>query len=164
MSDCLERKRLLLGGEKCYQCNLILNEPNLRILKYTIAQPVQVGSLHLRPGTITYGFYWPDRPYTLYKWISPDGMELGNYFNVADSVVFSAGEISWRDLALDILVFPDGSCEILDEDELNNIRDEDMLKKIEQTKGVILQDYRVIIEIASQKLRETAGVGGPSTF
>ena len=164
MSHCLERKRLLLGGEKCYPCNLILNEPNLRILKYTIEQPVQVGSLHLRSGTVTYGFYWPDRPYTLYKWISPDGMQLGNYFNVADSVVFSAGEIIWRDLALDILVFPDGSREILDEDELKNIGDEEMLKKIEQTKTALLRNYEAIIGSTSRTLEAPPSAGPLSTL
>ncbi|MCG8606125.1 DUF402 domain-containing protein [bacterium] len=151
---CVERKKLLWGDEKRYVCDLVSHEPGFCLLKYILDKPVRVGSLALEAGTITYGFYWSDRPYTLYKWISPANTEVGNYFNVASEVSISRTEVAWRDLVLDILIKHDGCVEILDETELADLKDENMRREIEQGKKAILRDYQEVIESTSVILRE----------
>jgi hypothetical protein len=117
MSVCVERKKLLAGGEERYRCDLVFHEGSFCVLRYVLDKPARVGSLDLDAGTVTYGFYWSDRRYTLYKWISPANTEVGNYFNVADQISISRTEVVWRDLILDVLIKQDGAVEILDEEE-----------------------------------------------
>ena len=142
---CKEKKRLLSGTEVTYDCELVALSDRLGILKYSIDQQWQVGSLILRPGTVTYGFYWPDRSYVLYKWLSEDGDVLGDYFNIADSVMLSAQEFSWRDLVVDILVLTTGQIEVLDEDEMPESLDEELRDYIESVKQMLLRNYPAVI-------------------
>jgi len=143
--SCKEKKRLLSGTEVTYDCELVALSDRLGILKYSIDQQWQVGSLILQPGAVTYGFYWPDRSYVLYKWLSEDGDVLGDYFNIADSVMLSAQEFSWRDLVVDILVLTTGQIEVLDEDEMPESLDEELRDYIESVKQMLLRNYPAVI-------------------
>lgn len=44
------------------------------------------------------------------------------YCNICMPANFLSDEIRWRDLALDLLVYPDGSMELLDQDEFAELR------------------------------------------
>lgn len=145
MKSCKEKKRLLSGTEVTYDCELVALCDRLGILKYSIDQQWQVGSLILQPGTVTYGFYWPDRSYVLYKWLNKNGDALGDYFNIADSVTLSVQEFSWRDLVVDILVLPTGQIEVLDEDEMPESLDDELRDYIESVKQMLLRNYRAVI-------------------
>lgn len=143
--SCKERKRFLSETEITYDCELVALCDGLGILKYSIDQQWQVGSLILRPGSVTYGFYWPDRSYVLYKWLNKNRDALGDYFNIADSVMLSVQEFSWRDLVVDILVLPTSHIEILDEDEIPEYLDAEMRVYIESAKRMLLRDYPSVI-------------------
>lgn len=154
MQYWVERKTKLTGEVVNYICELIASEPRRLILKYEINQNYQVGNLALRPGMITYGFYWPERNYTLYKWFDQDGTLLGNYFNIADSVQFGDEEVSWRDLAVDILVYPDQTVEVLDEYEIPESVDTWVRIYIEATKQNLLRQVPAIIEETDRALQK----------
>ena len=144
MKLCTEKKRLLSGTEVTYDCELVALSDKLGILKYSIDRQWQVGSVTLQPGAVTYGFYWPDRPHVLYKWLDKSGDALGDYFNIADSVILSEQEFSWRDLVVDILVLPTGQVEVLDEDEIPEYLDEELRHYIESAKRMLLRNCQEV--------------------
>jgi len=146
-----EIKRHFSGEKEIYQCESIILGEKFALVKYTVEKTQKVGSIILYPGTLSYGFFWRNRPYTLYKW-KKDEKIIGNYFNVADAVRISKGTISWRDLVVDILVLPSGRNEVLDEDQLQNISS-DLEKYIEKSKNIILNNYRKIIDETDALIR-----------
>ena len=152
MKSCNERKKYLLGDEIVYPCELIALRDDFGILKYLVNRQHKVGSLIIPPETISYAFYWTDRPYVLYNWFNKDSQAIGYYFNIADSVSLSAYEFSWRDLIVDILILPAGQIEILDEDEIPASLDPEMKKHIESVKQFILQNHQTIIDETSEIL------------
>ena len=145
MKPCKEKKKLLSGKEIIYNCELVTLDIKFSILKYVIEHQQQVGSLLLRAGTVSYGFYWIDRPYILYKWFSKNGDLLGDYFSIADSVRLSTKEFFWRDLIVDILVLPTGNVEVLDEDEVPEFLEENLRNYIKSGKQILLRNYHAII-------------------
>ena len=143
---CKERKKLLSGKEIIYNCELVTLDRRFGILKYLVEKQQKVGTLVLPTGTVSYGFYWIDRPYILYKWFSKkNGNILGDYFSIADSVRLSTKEFSWRDLIVDILVLPSGNVEILDEDEVTEFLEENLQDYIESEKQMLLRNYQGVI-------------------
>lgn len=62
--------------------------------------------------------YYTDRWYNIFKIYSRDDNSLrGWYSNIARPVQIDGNTVSYVDLALDLLVFPDGRQVVLDEDE-----------------------------------------------
>lgn len=62
--------------------------------------------------------YFSDQWYNVFEiYDRDDGSRKGWYCNVTRPAVFSDGLISYVDLALDLLVYPDGRQAVLDEDE-----------------------------------------------
>ena len=71
----------------------------------------------IEAGTISTEFYWLDRWYNIFRFRQPTG-ELRNYYcNINVPPVFQQNVLSYIDLDIDILVAPDLSYSILDEDE-----------------------------------------------
>jgi protein associated with RNAse G/E len=69
------------------------------------------------PETVSVEYYWLDRWYNIFRFIQPTG-ELRNYYcNVNIPPIFHRNVLSYIDLDIDVLVAPDLSYTILDEDE-----------------------------------------------
>jgi uncharacterized protein len=69
------------------------------------------------PETLSIEYYWLDRWYNIFRFIQPTG-ELRNFYcNVNVPPVLQGDVLSYIDLDMDILVEPDLSYSILDEDE-----------------------------------------------
>ncbi len=154
MNKCLEIKHILAGGKQIFECELIYTDYQFGILKYVLEKSYTVSNLELPEGTITYAFYWVDRPYTLYKWY--DGRKnLANYFNIADRITLSDNKFEWRDLIVDVLISPKGIVEVLDEDEIPEDIDLEIKKYIYQNKEYILREYPQIILETDQILIKT---------
>ena len=152
MRVCKERKRYLSGDEVTFECELIALENKSGILKYVLDQEWQVQGLTLRPGDVTYAFYWTDRPYNLYWWVKRDGQTVGFYFNLADSVSLSPHEFVWRDLIVDVLILPGGQVQVIDEGEVPDDLDGELGALIASAKQQVLQNYPVIIKDARAML------------
>jgi predicted RNA-binding protein associated with RNAse of E/G family len=66
--------------------------------------------------------YYFDRWYNIFEIHNKDNDQLkGWYCNIGYPVEIQENSISYKDLALDLLVFPDGFQIVLDEDEFNEI-------------------------------------------
>lgn len=71
----------------------------------------------IRPGTLSYEFYWKRRWYNIFRFHEPEG-ELRNFYcNLNQPPVFENGVLDYVDLELDVLVWKDYSFQILDLDE-----------------------------------------------
>lgn len=69
------------------------------------------------PGTVSIEYYWMERWYNVFRFLKPSG-ELRNYYcNVNVPPLFDGRVLSFVDLDMDILVAPDLSYQVLDEDE-----------------------------------------------
>lgn len=66
--------------------------------------------------------YYTDRWYNIFKIYDRDDDRLKAWYcNVTYPADFTTDRITYRDLALDVLVYPDGKYLVLDEDEFENL-------------------------------------------
>ncbi len=76
----------------------------------------------LRQGDLFVEAYYRDRWYNIFEIHDRDTMETkGWYCNVTCPAQIADGEIRYVDLALDLLVYPDGRQLVLDEDEFEQL-------------------------------------------
>jgi protein associated with RNAse G/E len=68
-------------------------------------------------GTLSFEYYWLDRWYNIFRFSSPDGALRNFYCNVNQPPLFDGHTLSYVDLDIDVLVAPDFSYKILDENE-----------------------------------------------
>lgn len=108
------------GGERQeFACALLARSPAHLVVFYRVPARRRVGSLVLPKGTETFGYFWRDRPYNVYHWLTRRGETLGFYVNLSGKVEFLPEEVRWQDLAVDLLFSADGGAvEVLDEGEL----------------------------------------------
>lgn len=72
------------------------------------------------PGTISIEYYWLDRWYNVFRFHEPTGQLRSYYCNVNVPPRFDGRVLSYVDLDIDILVAPDLSFTIVDEDEFES--------------------------------------------
>lgn len=86
--------------------------------------------------------YYTDRWYNIYELHDRvDGHLKGWYCNVTRPAEFSDGRVTYVDLALDLLVYPDGRQLVLDEDEFSALKLDDQTiaqarAALEELKGI----------------------------
>ncbi|HAR45034.1 MAG: hypothetical protein A2X56_04315 [Nitrospirae bacterium GWC2_57_13] len=152
MTQCLETKRTLSGNTERYQCELVSLQDGFGILRYVTDQHYDIAGFRLSPGDETLALYWANAPYTLYIWHRKTQGDRAYYFNIADSVVLTPREFTWRDLAVDILITPKNEPIILDEHELPADLDRGLADHITRSKEHILANYQDLIKEAEQLL------------
>lgn len=81
-------------------------------------EDIQIHGMLLAKGDRFLETYFTDRWYNIFEIYAHDDHHLrGWYCNIATPVQVTGEELSYIDLALDLIVFPDGLQIILDEDE-----------------------------------------------
>lgn len=156
MSICVENKLLLSGETERYPCELVSLQDGFGILRYVIDRDYDIAGFQLAPGDETLALYWANRPYTLYVWLRKAQGDRAYYFNIADSVVLTPREFTWRDLAVDILITPKNEPIILDEHELPADLDGSLAAYIRKSKQHILENHQDIVNEAKQLLSSFA--------
>ncbi len=68
-------------------------------------------------GTVSREYYWLNRWYNIFRFENPDGNLRSFYCNVNVPPTFDGRVLSYIDLDIDILVAPDLSYQVVDEDE-----------------------------------------------
>lgn len=72
----------------------------------------------IEAGTLSKEFFWTDRWYSVFRFGAPSGGGVRNFYcNVNTPARLEADALCFTDLDIDVLVKPDLSYEILDEDE-----------------------------------------------
>jgi protein associated with RNAse G/E len=93
-------------------------EGSLIILDAFFAEEIKhslIGTIEA--GTLSTEFFWTDRWYSVFRFQAPDGRLLKFYCNINTPPIFESGVLTFVDLDVDVLVQPDYSFEVLDEDE-----------------------------------------------
>ncbi len=141
MSYTITEIKTTLGGErKTFECELLRRGDGEAVIIYRMPRDVRLEDLLLRKGTISLGYFWEKRPYNAYHWIDQRLDTVALYFNIADGTRIGTDTIEWRDLALDILLTPDGRCRVLDEAELPRDIGAPLLAYIEKTRADLCAD------------------------
>jgi hypothetical protein len=117
LPEILETKHALDGRRKEFRCRALELGPTSAVVLFVSPGPYRVAELALPTGTVTFGHFWTERAYNVYHWLTPRGATLGFYFNIADGTTLDAAGLTWRDLAIDVLV-TGGAAQVLDEHEL----------------------------------------------
>jgi Uncharacterized domain/protein associated with RNAses G and E len=102
-----------------YPARLVWEQDGTRLVEGIFnIENVAVGKLHFRRGDHALEWYSERHWYNLLQVYAQDsGRVKAWYCNISLPAIFSRSDIRWRDLALDLLVYPDGSMELLDQDE-----------------------------------------------
>jgi protein associated with RNAse G/E len=75
----------------------------------------ELGSIE--SGTISYEYFWTDRWHNIFRLHQPDGDFRNYYINLSMPPTFSDGILNYVDLDIDIVVWSDGSFQVLDIEE-----------------------------------------------
>lgn len=110
-----ERKVKADGSLHEYSCDLVFLTTNLVIIAYTMARGGVLPGIKVPvpPGSISYGFFWTDRPYNLYRMLRPDGTVIAHRIDAVADVEISEDVVAYRDTVLDWWIL-DG--ELIEED------------------------------------------------
>lgn len=157
----LEIKRTLSGAETRFECKLLSAEGSHAVVLWVAPAAMQVHGVDLPAGTVSFGHFWTDRSYNVYHWLDGAGRTLGYYFNIADETQISPEVISWRDLAIDVLVTPAGRFEVLDEHELPAELDPTLRARVEATRRAIVEHRAHVLAEVEAASRAVAALVFP---
>ncbi len=106
-----------------YHGKLLLLQDNKLILEaYFDREDTIFHGMPLRTGDRFIETYFTDRWYNIFEVHARENDHLrGWYCNIGRPIKLEGNTLSYVDLALDLLVFPDGSLFVLDEDEYNQL-------------------------------------------
>jgi len=156
-----EHKLKADGILKSYQCNLVYQHNTLRVLSFVM--PTGSASFKtpvtIPEGTISYGYFWLQRPYNIYRMKHNDKV-IAHRFDAISGLYYTNDSVWYRDLILDWWLTPKGELIEEDREELQNMLEtkhitfEDAAKAertgkiIEKNKQRITRELRSIEEKA----------------
>ena len=118
----IERKIRYDSSIVDYECKLLKWDKLKIMLLHKVEKSFVMSKnndqLMIPMGAYTFAYYWLDQPYNLYFWREPSGKYLGAYFNIVRKNSIQNNIVLFEDLIIDLLVKPDGTSYILDQEEL----------------------------------------------
>jgi predicted RNA-binding protein associated with RNAse of E/G family len=139
LAEIIEIKETLAGVRHTFRCRAIARRPGEAVVLFVLPADRTVADLRLPAGTVTFGYFWEDRPYNVYHWMTPGGATVALYVNLADRTRIDDGSLSFRDLTVDILLPPGSPPRVLDEDELPRDLDADTRSQIDAGRALVLE-------------------------
>ena len=101
-----------------WKASLAQQEDSLLVLDAEFEFDVQHQLLgEIKRGTRTIEYYWLDRWYNIFRFLDEDGRTRMFYCNVNIPPAYADSTLSYVDLDIDVLVQPDLSYQVLDQDE-----------------------------------------------
>lgn len=101
---------------------LTLDDQSVRLEAVFSFEAVPVGEIVLRRGDHFVETFYFDRWYNIFEIHTAADNQLKAYYcNIGFPAKITNGEVSYRDLAIDLLVMPDGHQTILDIDEFKDL-------------------------------------------
>ncbi|HJR07204.1 MAG TPA: DUF402 domain-containing protein [Pyrinomonadaceae bacterium] len=101
-----------------WQANLLTQDDSLVVVEGVFEEEIrhpQLGTI--ATGTLSTEYYWTDRWYSIFRFREPSGALRNYYCNINQPVEFDGSVLTFVDLDIDVLVAPDFSYRILDEEE-----------------------------------------------
>lgn len=140
MSAITEIKTTLAGERKTFTCELLHRGAGEIVVAYRMPRDVDLEDVRLRADTLSLGYFRENRPYNAYHWVDENLASVALYFNISDATRIAADSVAWRDLAVDVLITPDGRCRVLDEDELPADIDPALRRYIDAARAELCRD------------------------
>ncbi len=101
----------------------------------------------IRPGTISYEYYWLDRFYNIFRFLEPDKSLRNFYCNLNLPPTFQNYVLDYVDLDIDLVVWTDFRYEILDAEEFEeNGEKYNYSKNLKQTVNSSVEELINLIE------------------
>ncbi|HEX8710139.1 MAG TPA: DUF402 domain-containing protein [Pyrinomonadaceae bacterium] len=136
------------SAHRRWDARVLRREDSLIVLDAVFAAEVRHPLLGtLARGTLSIEYYWLDRWYNVFRFLEPSRRLRNYYCNVNMPPAFDGRVLSYVDLDIDILVAPDLSYEIVDEDEFEvNARRFNYSPEIRRRAGLALRELVTLIE------------------
>ena len=141
----LEVKEKLNGERHEFASTLLSRTPDEVISLYVLPRDGALGGVPLAGGTRCLGYFWAARPYNVYHAVDDAGRTLVFYINLSDRTVITPEAITWRDLIVDLVITPDGRCEVHDEEELPTDLDPTLGAAIDAARDDLLANYPALL-------------------
>jgi protein associated with RNAse G/E len=111
--------------------------------------------IEVPPGSVSYGYFWANRLYNLYRMFRPDGSLIAHRFDAVADVRLLEGAVDYRDLVLDWWVLPDDTIIEEDREELDALADTGVLgpedvARANRAAYQVLSRYRHVIDEAAE--------------
>lgn len=153
----LERKRKPDGSERRYRCELEYASPSLVVVSYVMRQGGEVFGtpIDIPPGSVSYGYFWRSRPYTVYRMRAGERI-VAHRFDAVTGVRLGRGEVAYRDLALDWWLTPAGQLIEEDRDEFEELRESGVFRPPDL--AAVARAERVLARAAERLLPELASL------
>ena len=153
----MERKRKPDGSERRFPTNLVYASRSLVIVSYVMRQGGAVFGtpIEIPPGSVSYGYFWRSRPYTVYRMRDGDRI-VAHRFDAVAGVSIREGEVSYRDLALDWWLTAEGELLEEDRDEFDELREAGVFSPSDL--AAVARAERVIGNAAERLLPELQGL------
>lgn len=154
----VETKRTLDGRAQRFECIGVSYSPRLAVIRFNLSGMRRLGDYVFPAGSYSLGFFWPGRSYNCYRFTRSDGGAILYRFDVVDRVRIAPGRVTYRDLALDVLVSPEGQVTVEDEDEVAAAARHGWIgarerRRIDLTRALLVARHRrIIAEVESDLL------------
>jgi protein associated with RNAse G/E len=103
-----------------WQANLVRQVGSLVVVEGVFAEEIRHALLGtIAAGTLSAEYYWTDRWYSVFRFREPTGALRNYYCNINQPATFDGQILTFTDLDIDVLVAPDFSYRILDEEEFD---------------------------------------------
>jgi predicted RNA-binding protein associated with RNAse of E/G family len=148
-----EVKRRLRGAPKEFDVELLLRQGTLTLVRFVTTTAMKGDENRFPPGSYTYGYFWDDRNYNIYRMHLPDGSLYAHRFDLLKNAGFDGKRLEWTDLLLDVWLYPGGRVQWKDEDQL-----EEYLSKgwMSLEDGELVLRTRLLLEASLQEIAAEA--------
>lgn len=119
----VERKRKPDGSVREYACQLVARRPGLVVIRFDMPDGGNIfgAPIDVPPGSVSFGWFWARKPYSLYRMFAPDGSPLAHRFDAIADLRLLDDAVDYRDLVLDWWVLPDDTIIEEDRHELDDL-------------------------------------------
>lgn len=167
MTPYVEKKEKPGGRVLEYEVGLVHRDRSIAIVRFEMKEgggPPRL-LVEVPRGSVSYGYFWARRPYSLYRWLSPEGALIAHRIDAVTDVRITESEVAYRDLVLDWWVLPNEELIEEDRDELEELIAADGLtvadaERANEAARQVFSRYRHIIdEVAELERRYVLGRG-----
>ncbi|MBN1399248.1 MAG: DUF402 domain-containing protein [Anaerolineae bacterium] len=109
--------------------------------RWTEPTTLSLGPFALQPGDIFIEHYYPERWFNIFAIYDRLGRFKGWYCNIIHPIELADSEVRWHDLALDLLVLPDGRQILLDEADYERLDVSEAIRSRVQEELALLQRW-----------------------
>lgn len=160
-----ERKVKPDGSVREYRCTLVRAEAGMVVVEFLMARGGAIAGtpIEVPPGSISHGYFWRRRPYSVYRMRRADGEVFAHRFDAVTGVRFEPAAVTYRDLALDWWALPDGTIIEEDRDEFEAfvhagvLSPSDARRALDAAQQVYSRYRHIINELAAFERKVEAG-------